>query len=213
MKEDIFDLMVSNKESEYIKKVGELEAEMIADFVEEFKEFPFVGPLIKLGKIGVNYMDLHFVRKIGKFLSKSEHISTEKKERFLQKLDGRRRKKLYEYLVHFLYVAESDEKAEIMGYVYGERILDRIDDEMLLRICAAVNKSFVDDLKQLGLYLEPNADLNFVTDNLNSYGLLTGYLDQSVKEGALSMRTKHQLNDIGMSLYRILRENGWFEEA
>lgn len=210
MKEDIFDLMVSERESEYIKKVGELEAEIIADFVEEFKDFPFVGPLIKLGKIGVNYMDLHFVRKIGKFLSKSEHISNEKKERFLQKLDGRRRKKLYEYLVHFLYVAENDEKAEIMGYVYGERVLDRIDDEMLLRLCAAVNKSFVDDLRQLGAFVQPSEASGYIADNLSACGLLTSSLSNRVENTTLMMSTSYQLNDVGRTLHNILNENGWF---
>lgn len=210
MKEDIFDLMVSEKESEFIKKSSELEGEVIADLIGVMGGFPFVGSLIKLGVIGVNYMDLHFVRKIGKFLSKSEQIPTEKKERFLQRLDGRRRKKLYEHLVHHLYVAESDEKAEIMGYVYGERVLERIDDEMLLRLCAAVNKSFVDDLRQLGAFVQPSEASGYIADNLSACGLLTSSLSNRVENTTLMMSTSYQLNDVGRTLYNILNENGWF---
>ena len=55
MQEDIFDLAVSEQEGEIIKKMSELEAEIISDFIAEFKDFRFIGPLIKIGKIGVNY--------------------------------------------------------------------------------------------------------------------------------------------------------------
>ena len=79
MQEDIFTLMVSDKESDFQKKVAELEMEMMVDFVEEFKDTPFVGWLIKLGKIGVGFLDFHFMQKISKFLSKSCDIPLEQK--------------------------------------------------------------------------------------------------------------------------------------
>ena len=121
----------------------------------------------------------------------------------------RKRKKIYEYLVHFLYAAESVEKAELMGIVFRERLLDHIDDDLFLRLCSVIHKSHVDDLRNLGLYLEPSNELNYITDNLNSYGLLTVDLDQRVENGGYSIRTKYQLNSIGRSLCDILKAANW----
>lgn len=211
MQEDIFDLAVSEQEGEFIKKVSELEAEIISDFIAEFKDFRFIGPLIKIGKIGVNYMDLHFVRKLGKFLSQSEDIPTEKKEDFVKKMDGRRRKKLYEYLIHFLYVAEREEKAEIMGLVYRERVLDRIDDDMLLRLCSVISKAFVEDLRHLNSYVGLSEMSNHITDNLSACGLLSSRMHDRYENKTLIMSTAYTLNNVGQSLYKILNEAEWFQ--
>lgn len=211
MQEDIFDLAVSNQESDFIKKTGELEGEIMSDIIGELSGFHFIGPLIKLGKIGANYRDLHFVRKLGEFLVQSRDISIEEKKAFLRKLsiNQSQRKKLYEHLVHFLYVAESNDKAEIMGLVYRERILDHINDDMFLRLCTAVNKAFVDDLKHLKSYLDISEKQNHITDNLCACGLLSTLLHDRLKNSTLTISTGYKLNDVGYNLCSILSKAGW----
>lgn len=83
---DIFDLSVAKEENKFIKKALQLESEAFSDVLEEMKDFPWVGPLIKLGKVGKCFMDLKFVWKIGRFLTKSEDIEQEKKRLFWQNL-------------------------------------------------------------------------------------------------------------------------------
>lgn len=204
MKEDFFDLAVSKQEGDFIKTGLSLEGEVASDILEALEVFPYLGSLIKLGKIGVNYMDLHFVRKMAKFLKKSEDIPEDKKEAFLQKLSDRQRQKLYEYLVHFLYAAESDEKAEVMGLLYRERILNRIDDSLFLRLCAVIVKCFIDDLKYLNRYVEPCETIDYITDNLSSYGLLTRSMHDRVVNSTLQISTQYKLNDVGRRLYNII---------
>lgn len=209
MKEVFFDLAVSKQEGDFIRTGLSLEGEVASDILTALEVFPYLGSLIKLGKIGVNYMDLHFVRKMAKFLKMSEDIPEDNKEAFLQKLSDRQRQKLYEYLVHFLYEAESDEKAEVMGLLYRERILNRIDDSLFLRLCAVVVKCFIDDITYLNRYVEPNETMDYITDNLSSYGLLTRYMHHRVENSALKMSTQYKLNNIGLSLYNILKTSQW----
>lgn len=62
---DIFDLSVAKEENKFIEKSLLLESDVFSDVLEEMKDFPWVGSLIKLGKVGKGFMDLKFVWKIG----------------------------------------------------------------------------------------------------------------------------------------------------
>lgn len=211
-KEDIFDLIVADSEKDFIKTGLNLEGEIVSDILTVLEGFPYVGSLIKLGRIGSNYMDLQFVRKIAKFLQQTENIPNDKKEEFVRSLNTEQRRKMYEYLMHFLYVAESEEKAVIMGFIYHDHILGHINDEMFLRLCSIINKCFVNDLRCLDLYAQPTTDSNYVTDNLYSYGLLTTLVPAYDEQNrGINMDTRYTLNSIGKNLHSILLSKKWFK--
>ena len=201
--EDIFDLSLSKKEKEFVKTGLDLELDVATDVVETFADIPYIGSLIKLGRIGNKFRDLHFVRKLARFLEKEQEIPEVEKKKFIDSLDAKKRQKMYEYLIHYLLNAEDDVKADIMGFVYRERVYGRISDDMFLRLCSAVNKLFVGDLKYLDLYLKPNAKSNYVTNNLYSSGLLN-VTGSSVQGDTLNIGGQYILNDIGKLLYDIL---------
>ncbi len=169
---DIFDLSVAKEENKFIEKSLLLESDVFSDVLEEMKDFPWLGSLIKLGKVGKGFMDLKFVWKIGRFLKKSEDIEQEKKEAFLANLDKKDRKRMYEYLMHLLYTAEEDRKADVMGMVYRDRIMENIDNDMFMRLCSAVNKVYIDDVAKLEEYVKPIYMDDYVSNNLYSAGLL-----------------------------------------
>lgn len=208
MAEDLFDLSISGKDKEFIKTALQLEGEVASDILTVLGEFPYLGSLIKLGRIGANYMDLLFIRKIAKFLQQSEDIPEDKKERFLQNLDAKQRKKMYDYLIHFLYTAESENKADVMGIIYGERIRGHIDDNLFLRLCSVVNNCYIEDLKHLGTYLDLNGKNDYVTDNLSSCGLLT-IPPPSFEGESLNLENRYTLSNIGKTLYEILKHANW----
>ena len=146
---DIFDLSVAKDEDKFVKKSLKLESEVVSDILEQMKVFPWLGSLIKLGMVGKGFLDLRFVRKIGRFLQPSNDIAQERKEDFLDKLDKKDRKRMYEYLMHLLYTAEEDKKADVMGKVYRDRIIGNIDNDIFLRLCSAINKVYIDDVGML----------------------------------------------------------------
>lgn len=201
---DIFDLWVAKEENKFVEKSLLLESDVFSDVWEEMKDFPWVGPLIKLGKVGKCFMDLKFVWKIGRFLKKSEDIEQEKKEAFLAKLDKKDRKRMNEYLMHLLYTAEEDRKADVMGMVYRDRILGNIDNDMFLRLCSAVNKVYIDDVVKLKDYVTPNPKDDYISNNLYSSGLLK-LSDSESEDGGLYIGVRYELNDIGRHLLRILK--------
>ncbi len=201
---DIFDLSVAKDEDKFVKKSLQLESEVVSDILEEMEDFPWVGSLIKLGMVGKGFLDLRFVRKIGRFLQQSNDIAQEKKEAFLDKLDKKDRKRMYEYLMHLLYTAEEDKKADVLGKVYRDRIMGNIDNDIFLRLCSAINKVFIDDVDRLGDYTNPNPKDDFVTNNLYSSGLLQ--TTESKFEGStFVVGGSYVLNDLGRHLLRILK--------
>jgi hypothetical protein len=136
---DIFDVQRSEADYRFIVNNGDLELDVLADIIETAKGVPFLGTLIKLGKVGINVIDLHFVHKLGKFLKMSENISDEKKEKFILSLDHNDYKRISRFLTQLLYQAEEDTKAELYGKIYRYRLLDLIDNDMMLRLSLVVS--------------------------------------------------------------------------
>ncbi len=211
--EDLFDLAVSKKEREFVKFGLELELDVSSDVIETFCDIPYVGSLVKLGRIGSRFQELHFIRKLAKFLEKEEDIPVEKKEYFLKSLTPKRRKILYEYLTHYLLRAEDDAKADIMGFIYKERVYGRINDEMFLRLCSITDRAFVFDLKFLPHYVEGHKYTNDENDLIVNQFINLGLIDNDIDTGAWSYGAIIGLNDIGLNMHRILESNGWYKDA
>lgn len=201
---DIFDLSVAKEENKFIEKGLLLESDVASEVIDTMVDFPWFGGLIKLGRVGKGILDLHFVKKIAKFLRPSDDVSSEKKKAFLRKLDKKDRKRMYEYLMHLLYTAEEDKKADVMGMVYRDRIMGNIDNDIFLRLCSAINKVYIDDVDKLGDYIKPNPKDDYVTNNLYSSGLLQT-TESRVEGSAFVVGGSYVLNDIGKHLLRILK--------
>lgn len=208
---DIFTILESKQDSKFIIENANLALEAVADVMETSADIPFVGSLIKLAKVGLNFIDLQFIRKLGKFLKESQQIPEEKKETFIQSLDSKDKKRISKYLIQFLYQAEEDAKAELLGKIYKYRLLDKINNSEMLRLSYVVSKSFMDDLYYLEKYSEENDLDDYVTDNLVALGILKdcGNMYEESEDGWKSTSfgtTKHQLNKIGRKLLKIIKD-------
>ncbi len=202
--EDIFDLSIAEEEDKFVEKGLLLESDIASEVIDTMVDFPWIGSLINLGRVGKNFIDLHFVRKIAKFLKQSDDIGFEKKEAFLAKLDMKDRKKMREYLMHLLYTAEEDRKAVVMGMVYRDRIMGNIDNDMFLRLCSSINRLYIDDVGKLSDYVKPNSSNDYITNNLYSSGLLQ-MTKPSYTGESISLGGEFELNDVGKNLLRILK--------
>lgn len=205
--EDLFTLSISNKEKDFVRSGADIDLEVSADVLETFLEIPYVGSLIKLGRLAHRYQDFHFIRKLAKFLEKEMDIPKKEKEKFLNSLTPKRRRKLYEYLTHYLLRAEDDAKADIMGYIYKERVYGQISDEMFLRLCSIIDRVFVFDLRALPKYVENNTEDSIEANNYINLGLIDSYVG-----GVWKNEPSYVLNEIGQKLHRILESNGWYKD-
>jgi hypothetical protein len=204
--QDIFDLAASNKEQEFISTVLQTELDAFGDIMDSLASFPFIGFFIKCGVIGKRYFDFRFIQKIARFLSNGQEIPIDKKVKFLDSLTPKRRKKIFDYVIHYLFHAEDDEKADIMGFIYRARVLDEIDDEMFLRLCSIVNRSFISDFKALPKYIEENRENSIEAQNFINLGLIDNYIG-----GVWKDYDSYELNQVGRKLHEILNSVGWFD--
>ncbi|SFP02893.1 hypothetical protein [Prevotella sp. tf2-5] len=206
---NIFEIQQSKQDKEFVMKNGSLEFEVFADILKTAEDIPYIGSLFKLGKVAVNYMDYRFVRKLHFFLEQSESVEPEKKEKFLNSLSLDDNKRINSYLTQLLYSSEEDGKAMLMGKIYRSRLMEEIDNDMMLRLCSIVNKAFLPDLEHLREYVEDNSSYDYVRDNLNSLGLLRNLGGTYQKEngewaGVGFGPAIHRLNDVGNELLRIM---------
>lgn len=94
-----------------------------------------------------------------------------------------------------------------MGMIYKARILNEIDNDMMLRLCSIVSKSFLPDLKMLPNYKEQNNEDSIEANNFINLGLIDNYVG-----GFFVNEPSWKLNEIGNQLYEILNQNKWFDE-
>lgn len=202
---NIFEILQSKRDKEFVLKNGSLEFEVFADIFEKTADALYIGSLFKLGKVAMNYMDYQLVRKLHYFLAESENIEQEKKDEFLNSLSQKDYKRINAMMTQLLYTADEDGKATLMGKIYRSRLLGEIDDEMMLRLCSVVNKAFLTDLDHLYEYTIENGSDDYIRDNLNALGLLQdlGTLHEEANGMDSFGPTSHKLNVVGRELLRI----------
>lgn len=203
---NIFDIEQSKRDADFIKKNGDLELEVAADILEISQNIPYVGSLIKFGKVAINTKDWHFTRKLAKFLKEADDIADDKKEAFFSSLTQKDYKHISEYLIHVLDNAEETDKAIVLGRIYRARLMNEIDNETMLRLCSVVNRSFLPDLKKLPNYLEASEDNTIETQAFINLGLIDNFIGGTWRSKPICC-----LNETGELLYKILKDAAWFE--
>lgn len=207
----IFDLQQSKKNSEFVIENADKELAVVADIMKTAEDIPYLGSLLKLGKVALNYVDYRFFRKLGLFLKQRNDITEEKIAEFSESLSLKDKKRISDYLTQLLYTADEDDKAELMGKIYVSRLYDEIDNDMMLRLCSIVNRAYITDLAHLKDYQEISDTNTYVTDNLVALGVLAdsdNVYEESHDEWESTGfgPTKHKLNEIGEKLYQILNK-------
>lgn len=207
----IFDLQQSKNDSKFIETNANIELEIGVDILETAKNIPYIGSIIKIGQIALNYIDYRFFKKLGNFLKHANKIPKTKLSKFLENISLKDQKRISDYLTQLLYTADEDEKADLMGKIYVRAVQGEIDIDTMLRLCSIVNRAYISDLSYLKNFLQTSSTNTYITDNLISLGLLadSGNLYEIYGDGWDSTGfgpTKHTLNVIGLTLYQIMTE-------
>ena len=108
-------------------------------------------------------------------------------------------------MIHLLSTAEEEDKATIMGSIYKARLLYKINNDEMLRLCSIVTRAFLPDLKRLPDYLEENTDISLEAQSFINLGLIDNFVGEVWKDDESCC-----LNDTGKLLHDILSESGWF---
>ena len=108
-------------------------------------------------------------------------------------------------MIHLLSTAEEEDKATIMGSIYKARLMKKIDNDEMLRLCSIVTRAFLPDLKRLPDYLEDNTDISLEAQSFINLGLIDNFVGGIWKDAESCC-----LNDTGKLLHDILSESGLF---
>lgn len=208
---EIISFLQNVNRDNYVKKAISLEFDAATDIIDSLSSVPFLGTIIKLGKVGLQYNDYLFIKKLGAFLSATSNISDMELEDFFSHLTLKKKEIIADFLVNTMSNLDQTEKAEIIGYVYKHRIKKEYDDEMMIRLSAIVNKSFLSDLYELSNYRTSQTTNDYIADNLFSIGLLADCgIDGGTAE-ANSGGTIYKLNKVGEVLFNVLDSEEWFK--
>ncbi len=204
---DIYAIEKSSRASQIIKENLDLDIEIASELLETCKDIPFVGTIWNLKKFAINYLDWRFANRLAKFLRESADIDYDTKYKFWSSLSEKDAHRISNYLLNVLYTSDEDEKSKILGMIYKHRLFDRIDDDMMLRLCSVVNKSFVTDLKMLPAYVKKSTEETVEANNFICLGIIDNFVG-----GYWVNESSWQLNKIGLTLFEILEEEGWLRK-
>jgi hypothetical protein len=203
---NIFDIQKSKQDKDFVKKNGNVELEVFVDIVETCKDIPLVGSMLKLGKVAINYMEWRYINKLSKFLESSNDLEEDVVNKYILSLTQKDYDRISNFLKHLLYTSEEDEKARVMGMIYKARLLNKIDDNMMLRLCSIINNSFLFDLKKIPLYIKETNFYSLEASNFINWGLIDNYMGGSWLNDA-----SYELNEVGLVLHEILDTENWFD--
>ena len=116
-----------------------------------------LGRFLSTSKTGV-------LRRNWPILIVSEDIDDKIKNQFYSSLSQRNYKHISAYLIHLLSTEEN--KAMIMGSIYKARLMNRINNNEMLRLCSVVARAFLPDLKSLPDYLEENTNISIEAQSI-----------------------------------------------
>lgn len=116
-----------------------------------FREFPIVGTIINLGKIGANIRDAIFLKKVFRFLYQLKDVSKVKRESFANKIreDEEYRQKVGENLLLVIEKLSHYYKADMLGRIYRAHLEGSIGINILEKLVSSVEKVNIHDLSDL----------------------------------------------------------------
>lgn len=214
--EDFLELAHEGYEKNFIKDGTEILKDVGTDILETAMGIPYIGSMINLIKLGGNIRDLVFLHRIATFFEASKDLTDDERNQFfdeVQRYNKWQKAKLADYLTSLIAATDNDEKAMIMGWIYGERVKNAITNEMMLRLCSIVNKSFLSDLRTLEEYADTKVTSDYVSTNLFSLGLIKNIgfdsgsygANEDIDDGGI----RYTLSTPGRELFCILRRKGW----
>lgn len=118
------------------------------------EEVPVFGLLVKGYGVVATIKDRLFLKKVAKFLHGASDITEQEKSRFREKITAEPNfcRRVGENLVLLIDRQDDFDKAIILGKVFAGYITGIIQYDMFLKLAAAIDRTFIGDLKDLESY-------------------------------------------------------------
>ena len=143
-----------------------------------FKDFPIIGTLIGIIKTVVNVHDRLFIKKLMSFLYELKDTSIKKRKKLIEKIDesNKYRTKVGEKLLFIIDRCNDNEKAEIIGKLFRNFLIERISYDEFTRAASCIESVFLPDLLKFVDERWEGISVEMDTESLLAAGIVT--LDQ-----------------------------------
>lgn len=213
--DDLHELTASQYCNDVVKKGLNIEFDVALDIIETSQNIPYLGSAIKLFQVGAHIYEFkRYYEKLANFLKHALEIPLEQRQEFVNSWNPTMRSKAAEYIISVLTTAEDTDKANVLGLLYKARLLNEIDDEMLLRLTSIVNRIYIRDLRLIDI--DPDTacpDDDNIISNFTACGMIadqTGMWHNNELRRDSNGSFACHFNNAGKTLYNILKNADWY---
>lgn len=113
------------------------------------RDFPIIGSIIGIGKLGLKVNDLLFLKKVAYFFTEIKDIDAKKRSEMISKIDDSKkfRIKVGEKLLYLIDKSEDHIKAEYHAKLFRAFIEKQISYSEFLRSTSIIQKLLIEDLE------------------------------------------------------------------
>lgn len=175
---DIFESVKSDAIKELSPEILETSIDYLTDS-EVLKEIPIVGIAFKSIYLYQKVTESFFIKKLLKFLFELKDIPLLERERFVTEIEiNKATNKAGEKLLITLNRLNDIDKAEIIGRLFKQTILGKINFQDFNRLTHIIDNAYIDDLKML----KNNIHLGYINNDVKSSLYQVGLLNQNISD-------------------------------
>jgi hypothetical protein len=138
------------------------------------KDIPLLGSLVNLYKSGQNVRDYLLQKKVEEFLDSHPSITLEEAEAFNDEMDSdpKFKARVAEQLTLSLDRLDDIEKSGLLSKAFSKFVKGDIEFDNFKRIARAIERCFIDDLREVHNFDRANNAFSEITYDLASNGLI-----------------------------------------
>ena len=169
------------KESE-LQKIGQIGTELLPELeeiiVDQFiyngpgKEIPIVKTIFAIKQTATSISSFLLSKKILSFLYELRDIPIIKRRKFVQELEGKNQKNIFEHLILILDKHDHLKKSVVVGKLFGAYIKEEITGEDFNALIYAINMMDVDTLPILHNFYHKQESTSFTAESLYNFAFL-----------------------------------------
>lgn len=130
-----------------LQNVGEVG---IDAFLENgvLKDIPLLGSIVGVFKLSKSISDGLLLAKVKRFTENLGSISQEEKDRFNESLEDKETfSRASRMVLHYLNNCDSEQKAEMLGYIFGRRIAGDLSESTFKKFSSLIGRMNTNDLR------------------------------------------------------------------
>jgi len=170
------------------------------------KEIPVLSAIVRLYKAGVGIRDVLFLKKLNRFLAGLQSVREEERQKFIDSMnaDPEQKQRVGETLLMLLERLDDMGKPDLVARAFKRFMREEIDLEELRRVCLAIDRCFLSDLRYLATTGRDQEMPQAAALILASCGLVEVATVPTIRGAETS--NKYKITDFGAKFLAVVRD-------